>query len=102
MINVKQFTNFDDLPIEGDYKVITLPAPAFKLGYCGDSFSVGKTIILTINGKQEYFSIGETGIFEYENYKIENSDGQEIDRKIYTTEVRVPADVNFTLDYFIE
>ena len=102
MINAKQFTNFDNLPIEGDHVVITLPSPAFKLGYCGDSFSIGKTIILTINGRQQAFRIGDTGIFEYEKYKFENSDGQEIERKVYVTEAWVPANVSFTLDYFIE
>ena len=100
MINAKQVTNYDELPIEGDYKVIILSSPAFKLGYCGDSFSIGKTIILTINGKQHPFRIGNTGIFEYEKYNFENNDNQEI--QILVTEVRVPIDIKFTLDYFID
>lgn len=102
MTNVKQFSNYDDLPREGDHLVITLPSPAFRLGYCGDSFSVGKVITLTINGRQQNFRIGETGIFEYEKYELENDDSQEVIATVYVTEVRVPADVNFTLDYFIE
>lgn len=101
MNNIKQITNYDDLPIEENYKVIQLPTPAIKLGYCGDTLSIGKTIILTINAKQIPFQIGETGIFEFDKYDLKNDDTEE-KITVYVTEIRVPKDVPFTLDYMIQ
>lgn len=104
MINIKQYTNYD-ATVEGDYFVIPISAGAFKLGFCGDTQSIGKTIILTINGADKPFEIGKTGMFEYqpEVYKDINSEDQEMrEAVVYTTQVKIPKDLVFTLDIAVD
>ena len=104
MNNIGQFTNYDNLPIENDFFVITFPAPAFKLGFCGDVLSIGKTIYLTLDGVSKPFEIGKTGMFEFqpETFQDENAGTPEVDVIITCTQVRIPADLKFTLDYSCE
>lgn len=102
MLNIGQYTNHDNLPLDGDYKLITFEYPAIKLGYCGDVLSIGKEIILTIEGSHKRFEIGKTGMFEYqpENISdINDPDAETREAIVYVTEVRVPADPTFVLDY---
>lgn len=102
MLNIKQFTNYDNLPIEGEYRVITFASPAIKLGYCGDVLSIGKNIILTINGEQKTFEIGKTGMFEFHPETWEDMNEENNEEKeaiIYVDEIRVPIKPDFVLDY---
>ena len=101
MINIKQVTNFDNLPIEGEYKVITFQYPAIKLGYCGDVLSIGKNIILTLEGVDHTFEIGKTGMFEFqpETWKDINDDEEEREAVVYVTQAKVPIEPTFVLDY---
>ena len=103
MLNISQVTNFDNLPIEGEYKIITLDPPAVKLGFCGDSQTIGKNIVLAIGGNEKVFEIGKSGIFEFqpEVWVNTSDDNDEEDKEIivYVTEVKVPKDSIFTLDY---
>jgi hypothetical protein len=101
MNNIGQFTNYDNLPIEDGFFVITFPSPAFKLGFCGDVLSIGKTIYLKLDGELKPFEIGKTGMFEFqpETFRDENAGAPEVDIIITCPEVRIPADLKFTLDY---
>ena len=101
MINIAQATNYDNLPIEDEYFIINFDSPVFKLGFCGDSLSIGKTIYLTIEGEEKPFEIGKTGMFEFqpESYKDVNIDSEEREAIVHCTRARIPADLKFTLDY---
>lgn len=122
MFDIKQLTNFDmaGCPIvtEGirkhgeattaPYYVISstkLGSNAVsKLGYCCEVKGIGYPIFLTINGNKTQFEVGKTGMFEFhdEVWKNVNGDNQERTAHIITTEVRVPKDIAFTLDYCYE
>ena len=121
MVNIKQLTNFDmagDPVIEsirkhGEattalYYIITssqLGSNAIsKLGYCTEVRGIGYPIFLTINGKKTSFEIGKTGMFEFQDEEWRNINGDNIERiaQILVSEVRVPAGINFTLDYCYE
>ena len=105
MINIKQYTNYDNLPIESGFYVIPFPFPVFKLGFCGDQQSIGKSITLMVNGENKAFEIGKTGMFEFqpETFRNINAESAEPEEIIVTcTEMRIPADLKFTLDYCYE
>lgn len=117
MINIKQITNYDlinvtaivqkNIRIGGgvftrtwDYKIISedlMGGKPFKLGYCCEDFSKDYPIFLTINGEEREFQLGKTGMFEYQPETIE-----EDTTEILVSEIKVPVDVYFTLDYCIE
>ena len=121
MVNIKQLTNFDmvgDPVIESIIKHGELTtAPYYditssqlgsnavsKLGYCAEVRGIGYPIFLTINGKKTQFEIGKTGMFEFQDEEWKNVNGDNIERiaQILVSEVRVPAGINFTLDYCYE
>lgn len=116
MINIKQITNYDLLNVtsierksirvggrvvrEYDYKIISeelLGGQPFKLGYCCEDFSKDYPIFLTIDGEEREFQLGKTGMFEFQP-ELEGTNTA----TVYVSEIKVPVDVHFTLDYCIE
>ena len=118
-MNIKQLTNFDvssiaseDISITKDgetilypYKKInlsTLGGKVIKLGYCCEIKGIGYPIfIIHENGIQSEITIGETGMYEFqpEIYQNVNESDEEKEAIIYCTEVWVPANIQFVLDY---
>ena len=124
MKNFAQLTNFDlntasieqkEIHYGGkgetiiyDYKIISqnlLKYPVIKLGYCTETKGKNYPIFLTINGIEKEFQIGKTGMYEYqpeEYMNINKSKEEEKTAIVKVTEIAVPADIIFTLDYCYE
>lgn len=124
MKNFAQLTNFDlntasieqkEIHYGGrgeviifDYKIISLDLlkyPIIKLGYCTETKGKNYPIFLTINGEEKEFQIGKTGMYEYQPEEcsdINNPDEEEKTAIIEVTEIAVPANIIFTLDYCYE
>ena len=117
MNNVKQITNYDvenlnteikSIVIDGvgvskEYKIIdeeTLGGKTFQLAYyCKDRFRKYPIYIIQ-NNIETRFNIGETGILEFQP-EIFIEDGEEVEAKIWISEIKVPSDIEFTIDYYI-
>ena len=126
MTNTSQVTNFSDVvtsaPVENHtvlvggktykevpYYVLSLTAltgsnltPIFKLGYCCEPKGIGYPIFLNINDRLKQFEIGKTGMFEFQKdeWRNVNNDPDTVYiSEILTTEVQVPKNIAFTLDY---
>ena len=118
MVNIRQLTNYDlknastvtkYFPKAGQtasrsYYVITqsmLGAPVSKMGYCCETKGIAYPVYLTINGIETEFQIGKTGMFEFQEETWRNINGDNIERtaEVFCTEVKVPVDIKFTLDY---
>lgn len=123
MNNIKQITNYSISNLESitktfqkggdaghvvswEYKIIpqtVLQGTVIKLGYCCKDIYKDFPIYLTINGVEKTFFIGKTGMFEYqpEEWKDANT-GEEKNIKVVVTEIKVPTQVEFVLDYVYE
>ena len=123
MNNLKQLTNFDlDLAYDttktfrkgGDAgEVVTYPYKVipssllgseniFKFGYCtNNNTGIDYPIYLTLNGIETQFFIGKTGMFEFqpEEWRDVNDDDEERTAITYLSQVEVPADIPFCIDY---
>lgn len=116
MVNIKQITNYDlagggspmsihkygqDPAISYNYYTIPFSTKISKLGYCCEVKGIAYPIFLTINGSEAEFQIGKTGMFEFqpETWKNVNEDSTERTVEVTCTQIRVPADIKFTLDY---
>ena len=124
MNNIKQLTNFDiqnatikekeiykggDLGEEISYPYLTitqamLGAPIFKMGYCCEVKGINYPIFLTVNNIEHEFQIGKTGMFEFqpETWKDINVSEEEYETNITVTQILVPKDIKFVLDYTYE
>ena len=119
MSNIKQITNYDlsDAPVvtkaiskAGDlttypYKVIDisrLKGTVIKLGYCCEVKGIAYPIFLTFPEGEEEIQIGKTGMYEFqpEEWLDVNGDNTERTATVNCTQVAVPADIKFTLDYW--
>lgn len=116
MVNIRQLTNFDiastasretksidkaGVITDYDYYVITsemLGGALTKMGYCCEVKGIPYPIYLTINNNETEFQIGKTGIFEFQEELFKN-DEEEKEIQVFCTEVKVPVDIIFTLDY---
>lgn len=113
MYNVRQITNLDisDAQIETkgniDYAVLSnsfLGGNVIKFGYCAKTpRDAGNPIYFTIKGFEKEIKIGKTGMYEVntEDY-YDQSDKEYKTVKPQITEIKVPKDSIFTLDYVIE
>ena len=114
MYNIKQLTNFDVQDIAPtsigsiDYIVISSDILGsdniHKLGYCvNNNVGIYRPIYITINAIPTKFSIGNTGIFEFqeEEWRDVNDDNLERIASVSVSEVYVPAGIPFVLDYCI-
>lgn len=75
-----------------------------KLGYCCENKGIIYPIFLQMNGTYKQFQIGKNGIYEMqpENWKNVNDPNSEDKTSTITiTGVRIPKDINFTLDYVV-
>ena len=55
--------------VQIDYKVISLALlkyPIFKMGYCCEMKGTNYPIFLTTNGNEREFTIGRTGMYEFQ------------------------------------
>lgn len=118
----KQITNFDlndQIPFlkrvtiagsEGRqediyYKEITqstLGSRIHKMGYICEPKGMIYPIFLTINGEEKEIQIGKTGMFEFQPEEYTNANDEEAEEKtatVYVTNILVPANIQFTLDY---
>ena len=122
MNNLKQITNFDILDAPSKTRVIMkageltsypyrvidiskLKGSTTKLGYCCEVKGIAYPIFLTFQGQGEAeFEIGKTGMFEFqdETWKNVNGDNEERIATVICTQVEVPDNIKFTLDYFYE
>ena len=123
MNDIKQLTNFDITEAETRNKVIdkggdkgqTIIYPykvidssllgsnnIHKLGYCvNNNQGINYPIFLKINGIETEFQIGKTGMFEFqeEEWRDVNDDDTERIFSISISEVLVPDNIPFVLDY---
>ena len=123
MNNIRQITNFDlegasevtkQIDKGGDkgetisyqYKVITSEKlgseNVFKFGYCtNDNQGMNYPIFLTLNGVETQFQLGKTGMFEFqpEEWKDVNDDNTERIAEVALSQVLVPDEVPFCIDY---
>lgn len=114
MNNIKQLTNFDikNAPTitkivlvggdlgerrEVEYKIISqtlLRNDITKFGYCCELKAIQYPIFLTINGIEENFQIGKTGMFELQPETWKNINGstpeEEYESNVIVTEIKVP------------
>ena len=92
------------------YKIALSNLNIIKFGYCCEPVAIPYPIYLTINGNEQKFEIGKTGMFEVqpEIFKnINNPDAEEEEINITITQVKVPIrvadgsipDFNFKIDY---
>ena len=128
MNNIKQLTNFDiqnatevrkrilkggdlgeEIPYPPGYPYLTitqamLGAPIFKMGYCCEVKGINYPIFLTVNNIEHEFQIGKTGMFEFqpETWKDINVSEEEYETNIKVTQILVPKDIKFVLDYTYE
>lgn len=117
MYNIKQLTNYNtqDFPTEtkagaqgaaAEYIVISnssLGGNIVKFGYCAnDQRGIGYPIYFTIGGVEKKVFIGKTGMYEVniEEYYTDNDAEKTI--KVQITNIKVPKEIFFTLDYLIE
>ena len=117
MINIAQITNFDlasastiqktihrggeGTTVTADYKEITQSMlggkPIFKMGYCTEVKGIDLPIFLTVNGEEEKeFQVGKTGMYEFQP---EVWGAEEHPLEVEVTNIAVPANIVFTLDY---
>lgn len=123
MNNIKQLTNYDitsasevtkTIRIGGDkgktidhqYKIITSAMlgsdNVFKFGYCANNNrGIDYPIFLVLNGVETEFQLGKTGMFEFhpEQWKDVNVPTEEQTATVSLSEVLVPADIPFCIDY---
>lgn len=87
-----------------EYKTILTNVEILKLGYCCESKGIIYPIFLEMDNSYKQIKIGKDGMYEMqpENW-VDNSDIEPEDRitDIIITGVRVPNNINFTLDYVI-
>ena len=83
------------------YKTAIEGTEIVKLGYCCEPKGFIYPIFLQMNGKYQEIKIGKNGMYEMqiENWKTEDDEEEKSD--VIVTGVRVPANINFTLDYVI-
>ena len=115
MYNIRQFTNYDNSKFgtetKGDVEYVIIPQSALganvvKLSFCINNFINTKeyNIYFTIKGKPETkVKIGKSGIFEINVEDYYNTAEERYKTiKPLITEIKVPNDIEYTLDYVIE
>ena len=113
MYNIKQITNYDltsfDTVRRNSKIYAVIPESYFgteicKLGYCKTKPSgIGTSFYFTMNDKETEIVIGKTGMYEInvdEYYNREEDRMSTIKPRI--TELKLPKDVEFILDYAVE
>ena len=120
MVDIKQLTNYDvagtaATTTKSFYKAGTLATRDYyiiplsmlkgeitKMGYCCEVKGIAYPIFLTINGNETEFQIGKTGMLEFQDETWKNVNVSETDEylaEVTCTEVKVPVDIKFVLDY---
>jgi len=87
------------------YKIAISGMNIIKLGYCCSPNGIIYPIILKINNQYEQIKLGKECMYEFqpEEWKNINEENSTIKTSdIIVTEVRVPADIKFTLEYVTE
>lgn len=87
-----------------DYKLALDGVNILKLGYCCEPKGVDYPIYLQMNGSYQEFKVGKNGMYEmqpeeWKNVNIQNPIEKTTD--VLITGVRVPAGIEFTLDYVV-
>lgn len=78
---------------------------AIKLGYNCETSGIIYPIYLKVNGSYKPFRVGRNGMYEVQPEQWENVNDEESAEKttnIIVSGARVPADIDFTLDYVIK
>lgn len=118
MYNIRQITNYDISNLPTTYKAGSLDrlteyiiisnsvlgGNMVKFGYCAaNPKAIGYPIYFTIKGEEKKVLIGKTGMFEVniENY-YDYSEETYKTIKPQITEIKVPKEIPFSLDYVIE
>ena len=86
------------------YKTALSNIQILKLGYCCEPKGALYPIFLEINGSYKEIKIGRDGIYEMQPEtwtNINDSNAEEKTSNVIITGVRVPAEINFTLDYVV-
>lgn len=92
----------DDTGEVPDYIVALKDKRIIKLGYCCEPKGHIYPIFLKMNGVYSTpFYIGKDGMYEMqkETFQDANSSEEESTSEVIITEVMVPADIDFTLEY---
>ena len=87
-----------------EYATAINGASIIKLGYCCEPKGAIYPIFLEVNGSYKQFQIGRDGMYEVqpEQWKnINETDPEDKETNIVITGVRVPKNINFTLDYVL-
>lgn len=87
-----------------DYKLALDGVNILKLGYCCEPKGVDYPIYLQMNGSYQEFKVGKNGMYEMQPEEWKNVNIQDPVEKttdVLITGVRVPAGIEFTLDYVV-
>ena len=87
-----------------DYKLALDGVNILKLGYCCEPKGVDYPIYLQMNGSYQEFKVGKNGMYEMQPEEWKNVNIQDPIEKttdVLITGVRVPAGIEFTLDYVV-
>ena len=87
------------------YKIAVTGKDIVKLGYCCSPNGIIYPIILTINGDENQIFVGKECMFEFQPEQWEDINAEVEEEKtsdVIVTEVKVPADIKFTLEYVTE
>lgn len=93
-----------DTYVTVDYKTALDGVNILKMGYCCEPKGIDYPIYLQMNGSYQEFKVGRDGIYEMqpENWQNVNLlDPIEKITNVIITGVRVPANIEFTLDYVV-
>lgn len=77
-----------------------------KLGYCCSPRGIGYPIFIKLDTESDFreIEIGKTGMFEFqeEEWKNINQDNNVREAKVLVSEIKVPVDISFVLDYVFD
>lgn len=97
-----------DLPDEGEipqYVIAVTGKNIIKFGYCCETKGHIFPIFLKMNGEYKTpFYVGKEGMYEMQVETFQNTNDSEAEESlsdVIITEIMVPADIDFTLDYII-
>ena len=88
-----------------EYKTALTNVEIIKMGYCCEPKGIIYPIFLEINGQYEQIKIGKDGMYEMQPedwIDINDEEAEEKRSDVKITGIRVPANLNFTLEYVIE
>ena len=114
MYNIRQVTNYDNskfgTEMKGNIEYIIIPQSILggnvvKFSFCINDFIETKnySIYLTIRNNEKKINIGKSGIYETNVEEYYNTTEEKYKTiKPLITEIKIPNNIEYTLDYVIE